>query len=99
MNKSSSPGDAVLRVRGLVKTFEEAGRRLEVLRAVDLDVSAGDRVAIVGASGSGKSTLLQLLGGLDEPGRLIPRQEPGQALLQLHDSTLGHGVPLDETRV
>ena len=49
MNKSASPGDVVLRVRGLVKTFEEAGRRLEVLRAVDFDVGAGDRVAIVGA--------------------------------------------------
>ena len=67
MNKSASPGDVVLRVRGLVKTFEEAGRRLEVLRAVDFDVGAGDRVAIVGASGSGKRTLQQLLGGLDEP--------------------------------
>ncbi|HEU4616849.1 MAG TPA: lipoprotein-releasing ABC transporter ATP-binding protein LolD [Gammaproteobacteria bacterium] len=56
----------VLAARGLVKTFEEAGRRLEVLRGVELSVAPGDRVAIVGASGSGKTTLLQLLGGLDE---------------------------------
>ena len=58
---------AVLRVRGLVKAFDEADRRLEVLRGVDLDIEPGERLAIVGASGSGKSTLLQLLGGLDEP--------------------------------
>jgi lipoprotein-releasing system ATP-binding protein len=57
----------VLVTRGLVKTFEEAGRTLEVLRSIDFSVGAGDRIAIIGASGSGKTTLLQLLGGLDEP--------------------------------
>ena len=67
MNEASAAGGTALRVRGLVKTFQEAGRRLEVLRGIDLDVHRGDRLAIVGASGSGKTTLLQLLGGLDEP--------------------------------
>jgi lipoprotein-releasing system ATP-binding protein len=56
----------VLKASGLVKTFEDVGRKVEVLRGVELAVAKGDRVAIIGASGSGKTTLLQLLGGLDE---------------------------------
>jgi lipoprotein-releasing system ATP-binding protein len=60
-------GAAVLEARGLVKTFEDVGRKIEVLRGIELNVGRGDRVAIVGVSGSGKTTLLQLLGGLDDP--------------------------------
>ena len=56
----------VLKATGLVKTFEDVGRKVEVLRGVELAVAKGDRVAIIGTSGSGKTTLLQLLGGLDE---------------------------------
>jgi lipoprotein-releasing system ATP-binding protein len=57
----------VLEARGLWKTFADVGRKIEVLRGVELEIAKGDRVAIMGASGSGKTTLLQLLGGLDEP--------------------------------
>jgi predicted ABC-type transport system involved in lysophospholipase L1 biosynthesis ATPase subunit len=57
----------VISARGLCKSFPSGDRRIEVLRGVDLDVAAGETVAIRGESGSGKSTLLNLLAGLDQP--------------------------------
>jgi len=57
--------DPVLHLRGLTRSFEQGGVRIDVLRGVDLAVMPGEIVALLGPSGSGKSTLLQAVGLLE----------------------------------
>jgi putative ABC transport system ATP-binding protein len=56
----------MLTVRNLTKSYRSAQEQVAVLRGVDLDVAAGESVALTGESGSGKSTLLHLIAGLDQ---------------------------------
>jgi putative ABC transport system ATP-binding protein len=59
--------NSVLAARGIGKTVKSGESDLVILRDIDLEITPGDTVAVVGASGSGKSTLLAILAGLDTP--------------------------------
>jgi lipoprotein-releasing system ATP-binding protein len=86
----------MLQCQGLTMRYNQGGLDVEVLKGVDLNISVGERVAIMGASGSGKSTLLHLLGGLEKPtsGKVILNgtdlnDVSGAKLAKLRNSSLG----------
>jgi len=68
-----STAEAMIDMHGIVKTFKNAAGEFTVLKGIDLTISRGEFVSIVGKSGSGKSTLLNMITGIDHPtdGRVV----------------------------
>ncbi len=58
---------ALISLKNVVKTYKRGKYRVEVLHNLNLEIAAGEFVALMGPSGSGKTTLLNLIGGLDRP--------------------------------
>ena len=63
----STPTEPLVQLRGVALTLESAAGAVNILRGVDLNVAAGETLAIAGPSGSGKSTLLAVMTGLERP--------------------------------
>lgn len=76
-NRGRSDSGDLITARDLCKSFNTSETRIEILKGLDLDLNAGETLAVVGASGIGKSTLLHILGTLDRPdsGTLLYRGE------------------------
>jgi lipoprotein-releasing system ATP-binding protein len=87
MNSAMSK-DKIIQCQNVSKHFKEGSLSVDVLHSVNLDVSRGEKIAILGSSGSGKSTLLHILGGLDLPseGKVIIND---QDIAELSDKKRG----------
>ena len=78
--------ESIVSIKNVVKRYTRGKQKVEVLHGIDLEVAAGDFLALMGPSGSGKTTLLNLIGGLDRPdqgevtvaGQRIDRLSSGQ---------------------
>ena len=83
------PAHAAVEARDLTRVYGEGDTAVEALRGVDIEVSSGELVAVMGPSGSGKSTLMHILAGLDKPtsGTVMIA---GTEITHLNDSQLTH---------
>jgi putative ABC transport system ATP-binding protein len=81
---SRKPGDSIIDLRGVSKSYESSAGTFTALKEIDLQVRAGEFVAVVGKSGSGKSTLLNLVAGIDLPtaGEVVVAGTPVHSLSQ-----------------
>ncbi|WP_323034682.1 ABC transporter ATP-binding protein [Pararhodobacter sp.] len=77
MGPKSTPKEPVFRVEGVTRVYRTGAVEVQALRGVDLSLTEGEMVVLLGASGSGKSTLLNIMGGLDRPteGHVFFRQQ------------------------
>jgi putative ABC transport system ATP-binding protein len=80
--RATMAGGVVLEGRGLTKVYGRGATAVQALRGVDIALTAGEMVVLLGPSGSGKSTLLNILGGLDVP-------TAGSVRFRDHDLTVG----------
>jgi len=90
-NRKKPVTDQFLSVQDLCKSYNTSGARIDILKQANLELNAGETLAIVGASGIGKSTLLHLLGALDRP-------DSGTYLFQGEDIFLFDNVRLAKFR-
>ncbi|NJK88978.1 MAG: ABC transporter ATP-binding protein [Myxococcales bacterium] len=96
MTENGGSGDVLIQINGLHRSYVLEGQELHVLRGIDIQIQARERVSIIGPSGSGKSTFLHVLGTLDAPdaGRILFDGKdvfslPPGALADFRNQTIG----------